>query len=61
MNKVSELNTLGVSQINMPNASAYVVSNHSGYTTKIALYKKPNMIFRFIIWSAGWHIEEAGE
>ena len=43
------------------NASAYVVSNHSGYTTKIALYKKPNMIFRFIIWSAGWHIEEAGE
>ena len=50
-----------IENIKMPEPKAYVVNGSGGYCTKIALYKKPNMIFRLFIWLAGWKVEEAGE
>ena len=50
-----ELDTL---KIEIPKPKAYVVYGANGYTTQIAIYKKPNLVFKWLVWSAGWRIEE---
>jgi hypothetical protein len=49
-----------LTKIETPQPKAYVVSGN-GFVTKIALYKKPNLIFRLFIWWAGWKVEEVEE
>lgn len=48
-------------KIDIPQPKAYVVCGSNGYETKIALYKKPNLVFRLIIWWAGWRVEAQDE
>ena len=47
--------------IEMQQPKAHLVSGSNGHQTKIPLYKKPNLVFRFLIWSAGWRVEEVEE
>ena len=46
-----------IEEIKMEGAKAYIVHG-TDYAIKIALYKKPNLIFRLFIWLAGWKVEE---